>query len=120
MVEIGKESTCIMIMLAGLQMAMLLNIEETSGILKEALGGVLISIEQFLCNMKALCNEQVMLKQIRGYEGFVLQEYYSEEDYIEEAGFLESGIVWTNTERKYFEIAVLNKFAIMATKISRS
>ena len=78
MVEIGNDSACNAIKLAGLDMTTLLDIEETCGILKEALAGVLISIEQFPCNMKAVWIERAVLKRIRGYDGFALQEHYSE------------------------------------------
>lgn len=59
--------------LAALDMGTLLDIEETCGILKESLAGVLISVEQFPCNMKAVWIERAVLKRIRGHDSFAFQ-----------------------------------------------
>ncbi len=113
MVELGHESASSAIKLAALDMTTLVEIQETCGILKEALTGVLLATEQFPCNMKAVWIERGVLKRLRGHDTFVLQEEYAEQDYVEQAGYLENGrdIDFKNTERDYYETAVFNKFA---------
>ena len=63
--------------------------------------------------MKAVWIERGILKALRDHDTYALQEEYSDEDYIEQAGYLENNrdIDYKNTERDYYETAVFNKFA---------